>query len=350
MDNQIILRDDNCIIKPLDESSFSVSKYTRLGDSDLVAQISSIGQFVPEVIDAGVLSNAYSVTLPNGISGVLTEAKNGSGLIPILRDPTTGKFLGQARLHDLSGIAVYSGVMTGLSVITSQYYLKQINQKLTDIQAKMDQVLDFLYTDKLCEIYAEAQTILGIYKNYTSIIANESLCTASLATIQNARIVAEKNIQFYYRDMTKKASIDARSHSKQERIAREIREDLSGYNQAITLFSICCFLEVVLSQNYDKTYLNYMSNLISNLNTNHDIIMSKIQGRLDAITEVAGGLINNRVSSDIIELVNSLEETIGGGSPVNEFEDLFDSMIEDTTAKSEYVLLKDGSVYKKKTA
>lgn len=323
------------------------SRYEKIGDSNLAGYISGIFKESNSMADAMLLSNAYSVKFPEGVSGVLTQRKDGLGLLPTIRNPETGKFKGQSALQSLDSAAVASAVMSGLSIVTSQYYLKQINQRLDNIQTKLDSVLQFLYTDKMCEIYAESQLIYGIYKNYKSIMSNSELCSASLNSVQHARSIAEKNIQFYYRDMNQKATIGDKR--KQSDIAESIRDDLSAYNQSIVLFGLCCFLEITLSQNYDKDYLNYMNGLMRNHGLNHDIIISKIQGKLDAVAAIPGGLLR-KTDSELIDLTDSLEQIIGESSPVKEFAETIKKLTSDVTSKSEYIVASDGSVYKKKTA
>ena len=218
-------------------------------DNRTAAQVSGLLQYLPQTIAGNALNGTFRVEFPEGISGVLVQ--HGNGYLSVMKDLDNGKFVGQATFVPTSNTApMLLGMFTALSVVTSQYYLAQINQNLKEVQRKLDQVLDFLYSDKACEIYAELQAVRTIYLNYPAIMKADEQRTASIATIQHAKTVAERNIQFYYRDMNKRVMSELEdkgmplpdlmnrlNDDKTKSLAYGLIDDLNSYNQAINLYT-----------------------------------------------------------------------------------------------------------------
>ena len=122
--------------------------------------------------------------------------------------------------------------------MTNQHYLHLISAQLNLIQTQLDHLLDFLYDDKACRIYAEVMAVMSIYRNYSSIMACNEQRIASIQTIQQAKIFAEQNIQFYYRDMNslvdKNGPIGDKSPVKGfEDIIKQIRKSMTTKTEYI---------------------------------------------------------------------------------------------------------------------
>ena len=181
-DNSLAIIDNNVVkLNRVDEAiDYKTDARFRQIDNRTAAQVSGLLQYLPQAAAGNALKGTFRVEFPQGISGQATFIPTSESAPALL------------------------GLFTALSVVTSQYFLAQINQNLEEVQKKLDQVLNFLYSDKECEIYAEMQAVRTIYVNYPAIMNAAEQRTASIATIQHAKIVAERNIQFYYRDMNKR--------------------------------------------------------------------------------------------------------------------------------------------------
>lgn len=321
------------------------SRYRKLGRTE-AAQISGLLQFVPEAAIADASKNLFRVEYPKGVSGYLS--KHGNGYLSSVHDFETGDFTGHATFIPVEhSIAVFN-TFQALSIITSQYYLHEINQQLSEIQNKLDRILDFLYDDKSCEIYAESKSVFGIYKNYASLMKNETHRLAALVAVQRAKTVAEKNIQFYYRDMNKMVSSpDMKSSSKAEAAVNNLRDDLNNYNQAMNLFGVCTILEILLSQNYDKEYLQFAQvELEAHIDT-HNILLSKLQGKLEQLTEGSDRFPIKKATPKLDSLIGEVEALLREKSPVKDFEKIATEIKDSFTSKVEYRILDDGTVYQK---
>ena len=320
-------------------------------DNRTATQISGLMHYLPQTIAAKDLYGTFRVQLPKGISGALVQ--HGEGYLSAMQDPYTGKFSGQATYVRNSQQAAMLGMFTALSVVTSQYFLAHINNNLEEAQKKLDQVLDFLYSDKAYEIYAELQAVRTIYSNYPAIMNADGQRIASIATIQHAKIIAEKNIQFYYHDMDKRVMSELEdkgmplpdlrnmlNDDKIKNLASSLMADLNSYNQAINLYSICSVLEIVLSQNFENSYLDFIEEDLANHYKAHNIIIGKLSGKLAAFTNRKGAIKLNPVMQDVQNL-------LGEGSPEKRYKDVIGQIRTAYNSKSEYRILEDGTVYQK---
>ena len=316
-----------------------LQKYIKL-DDETASKISAMLHSLPEIASSIQKEGAYRIILPEGLASVLTEHIR--GLLAISGDPDSHiASPGTFQSLELSGVLGY--LFATLSVATSQYYLHQISAQLSIIQTQLDHVLDFLYDDKACRIYAEVMAVMGIYRNYSSIMSCNEQRIASIQTIQQAKIVAEQNIQFYSRDMNhlvdKNGPID------------RLRDDLYNYTQAINLYGICATTEIVLSQNYDESYLTHIEKDLRAHVTQHNQSVAKLQGKLEKSLTPAPGLplFQQKVDPKVKELVKEISSILGDKSPIKGFEDIIRQIRNSMTSKTEYIVEKNGAIYQRRS-
>lgn len=353
-DNSLAIIDNNVVkLNRVDEAiDYKTDARFRQIDNRTAAQVSGLLQYLPQAAAGNALKGTFRVEFPQGISGALVQ--HGNGYLSVMKEPDNGKFVGQATFIPTSESApALLGLFTALSVVTSQYFLAQINQNLEEVQKKLDQVLNFLYSDKECEIYAEMQAVRTIYVNYPAIMNAAEQRTASIATIQHAKIVAERNIQFYYRDMNKRvmAELEDRgmplpdlmnrlNDDKTKSLAYGLIDDLNSYNQAINLYSICSILEIVLSQNFEDSYLDFIEEDLTSHFKAHNIIIGKLDGKLTA-------LANKKGAGKLSSVMKDVQDLLGEGSPEKKYKDIIGQIRTSYNSKSEYRILEDGTVYQK---
>ncbi len=307
-------------------------------DNSTPSQINSIIKYLPMLLADNQLSEAYRLVFPNGISSVLSIFNH--GVFPALFSPEALQAMTKAIGFPFNNINLAYDLFSTLSVITNQYYLRQISQQLSDIQSKLDQVLDFLYSDKACEIYSETMAILGISSNYTSIMSCSEQRIASIQTIQHAKIVAERNIQFYYRDMNKLAD--------KAGAADKLRDDLQNYTQAINLYGICTTLEIVLSQNYDEAYLDSVEADLKNHVAKHIGCVSNLQGKMEHLLKPTAQfpfVAPAKPDPKVERLLSDVSSVLGDNSPVKGFDSIIDQIRAVYTTKSEYIIESNGTIY-----
>lgn len=246
-------------------------KYQKLALSlDQQSEMSAIAANLPNLVHAGaavtaasVANDFYIMTLPKGLSSSLLRYKSG-GYGNVLRS-ANGQFVQHVPLErtDISGAltagAIASSVFAVMSVATSQYYLKQINEKMDRIRLGVDKILEFLYGDKKAELMAEVSFTKYAMNNFTSIMDREQQRIATIASIQQAKKIAMKDAEFYISDLEATLNENIGITAKVDK-ALQIEESLS---LALQLCVMSTILEVEYSQNYDRAYLKYLEDDVS---------------------------------------------------------------------------------------
>jgi len=310
-------------------------------DTFTSSQVRSILQLIPAFAASDAPVSAFQLLFPEGIASVLNLLK--ADILPMLSGFNKQNHNLNSLPITIENIASTFGLLSTLSVITNQYYLHQISQQISDIQAKLDQVLDFLHTDKACEIYGETMAVLGISHNFASIMACPEQRTASIQTIQHAKIVAERNIQFYYREMNKL--------SEKANETKRIKEDLQNYAQVVNLYGLCSTLEIVISQNYDPLYLDYVEADLDAHVKAHIGSVNNLKGKLEVKLKPAPTfpfVAPPKPDPNVESLVSEVSEILGKKSPVIGFEDTIKQIRSTFNTKAEYIIESNGAVYQRK--
>lgn len=214
--------------------------------------ISAFTQGALPAVSTGVMANAYVVKFPEGLPHTLT-ALNQGGVGSMIRE--NGKFVGSASFYSMSTQAAIMGTLTAMSIASGQYFLSQINNEMRMMNMKLDEILEFLYGDKKAELMAEMSFIKYAYENYSSIMSHEQQRIATIASLQEAKKVAMKDIEFYINDLESVVSHKTKDYADLESRTEksfQVKECLELSQQ---LFVMSSMMEVYYSQNQDTEYL-----------------------------------------------------------------------------------------------
>ena len=119
-------------------------------------QVGALLQQLPSVVATEMVTKLYTVTFPDGVAGKLMELKQREGFTTsIIGD--NGKIKATAALNPAVNQAqvLAMGCFTAMSIASSQYFLKKINDELKVMRMTIDKILEFLYGDKKAELMAE---------------------------------------------------------------------------------------------------------------------------------------------------------------------------------------------------
>lgn len=324
-------------------------RFRRIGRC-MPSYVSALAQCVPSVAATKAMGESFKVIYPEGVKGTLV--RSGPGYLSVMRSDTSSDFVAHAHFVPLGSEALVMGAFTAMSAVTGQYYLHHINQELSEIQSKLDAVLDFLYDEKACELFAITKSVASVYANYDSILKSQEQRIASICTIQEAKIVSEKNIQFYARDMNRTINItDVKKIGEQA--LHKLKDGLDNYRQAINLYGVCSLLEIFLSENFETPFLDYIRNDLKAHVDAHTKAMSKLEGKLSQIRQLAGSkdFVRQRFSGSRTESLDSfireLQSQLGEKSPVKDFETIMTQVVNTYTKPTEFHVLKDGTIYQR---
>lgn len=349
MSNTTLIKLDNISVALAEDNPdlLDTRRWRKL-DSDAAIELLGLLHSIPAAATALSMSQ-YKVCFPKGIPANSHLLRKANGHFqPTLADEN-GQFVANAEILDASIQKIAYSVFQVLSIVTQQYYLHEINQQMTDLREKLDQVLDFLYTDKACELYAEAQAIQAIYQNYASIMNHPEQRIIALQTIQHAKILAERNTQFYIRDI-------GRLSNSVVKEVKSVRDDLNSYTQTLSLYGICSALEILLSQNFDESYLAYIEKDLKTHYDQHNMNISKLKGCVEVAAKalknekpaILGIQIGGAPDTAPIDALHAeITEILGDRSPVRGFEDTVRKIQTSFSTPTEYRITENGEVFQK---
>lgn len=308
-------------------------------------QVSGLLQQLPQTIATGVLANAYTVKFPAGMPHVLTSLKQG-GFGSMIR--ANGHIVGHASFYPLTVQAAVLGAFTVLSAVTGQYFLTQINSELKIVNQKLDEILGFLYGEKKAELMAEISFVQYAHNNFDTIMMHDDQRAATLGSLQAAKKVAMKDIEFYMSDLDNTVNNKTTSYSNLCSTIDKALHIKDSIEMSRQLYVVSGLLELYYAQNYEKQYIDYIeSDMISYVNKCDSRILSDLSSLHGKITDYKE---KRNETEDKKNRVLEIESQImpykdGDDSPIRT---AMESAIKALHTEAEYYIDKSGNIYVKR--
>ena len=240
------------------------------------------------------------------------------------------------------------GAFTAMSIASGQYFLAEINGKLNMMRLSLDKILEFLYGDKRAELLSEISFIRFAYENYGSIMEHEQQRLSTIVSLQSARKVAMKDIEFYLADLvsTVTAKVQTDILETVEK-ATQIKDSLELSTQ---LYVMSELLEVFYSENYDDGFLRYIEEeATAYINKCDKRMLTSFSMLQQALTSHKDGIFKKtdkevlenqtRKIGDIVDRLNTAESS--------SLRELLRSALAAPEKRTDYYFNKDGDVFLK---
>lgn len=307
-------------------------------------QINALMNQLPALVGMDILSKTMVLKFPKGVQGVLMQLKTG-GYTTTLKNVETGKIAGTAWLESATPQTVCLGAFTAMSIVSGQYFLSQINSSLAQISLGLDKILEFLYGDKRAELLSEVSFIRFAYENYKSVMEHSEQRIATLISLQNAKKVAMKDIEFYLSDLSFIIA-DKKSGDISVTVPKMIRTK-DCLDLSLQLYTMSNLLEVYYSENYDPNYISFVQSEASGYIDKCEKRSLKCFGQLQQL--LAGtkeGPFAKVDKRDYIRQVDAIATELErcGVSPL---QSTLQSALSEIGKEKQYYLTKDGEVYLK---
>ena len=242
---------------------------------NIVASISSIFQYIPQnvaqFIDAKAanksfeyaINGSYKVILKPGTK--LAESKKTMGAFRGSQlDINTNQLDGQAEfvknnasLQNSSASRIALNVFNVISFVTGQYFLTQINEKLSSVKKGINHLEQILESDKRSQLKADYQTLEQINKRKEYIKSNDLQLLSTLTELKSIQRNARGNINFYQ----EQAEI-IRNKTNPKDKDKEIEENINNivtnlihYRCAVFVYCLAIQLELYLSYDHNVKYV-----------------------------------------------------------------------------------------------
>ena len=243
------------------------SEYHKI-DMDPSGRMDSIIQLFPTLMaNSSNNSDVYRVIYDKGL-GELQKVADQSGLFRgnVVARGSNNSIVEVAKLEQLSmAPQLASSIFSVMSIVTGQYYLSQITTNLKLIDEELKSVQKFLQDDKRSQLESSEEYLKGLQSNYYSLLANNLLRQSSLTTIQRIKLDANSNII-----LAKKHINDLKGLNAKQDKAADIQNNIQNMNYYISEYwyslYIYCYascMEIAISQNADKKYIENIKDDIS---------------------------------------------------------------------------------------
>lgn len=289
------------------------------------------------------MAGAYTVSFPKGLPHTLISLKQGGFGSQIFDGK---RIVGSASFNPMLGQAAIYGVFSAMSIVTGQFFLARINKELKKINMKLNDILKFLYGNMKAELLAEVKFIKYACENYDSIMAHESQRIATISSIQKAKTIALKDIDFLMKDFDDKIK-DTSSIKDFQSIKDFVDSDVKQIEEcldfALELYLMSSLMEVYYAENYEKKYIEYIKKdieeYVSGCNEQRLLGYGTLRGKFDNCT------VKSKDKDKQQECKTELEESIKLLKP--KYRELCDRLYDVldvstlTTQKAEYYYLKE---------
>lgn len=139
--------------------------------------------------------------------------------------------------------------------------LANIDKKLDKIQEKQQEIMDFLVQKERSELRGDLKFLFDVYNNYKFNWNNEMYKKNNHIKVLDIRQASERKIDFYREQITTKIDKKSFVHSEQtvKVQLKNIQAEFKDYQLALYLFGFSSFMEIMLLENFDSSYLSSVS-------------------------------------------------------------------------------------------
>ena len=309
-------------------------------DPDKKKHISALIQHIPSVIAAETLASSYVVRFPEGLPNALTKLNQG-GYGTMIQE--NGRFVGSASLYPVTVQAAFLGVFMTMSIASGQYFLSQINSELKVMKLNLDKILEFLYGEKKAELMSEVSFVKYAYQNYGSIMKHESQRTATIGSLQNAKKVAMKDIEFYMSDLN--STINGKDNSDIVALVGKAFQIKESLELSMQLYGMSSVLEIYYAQNHEQGYIKYIETEISSyIDKCEKRMLSSFSVLSKCISDHKGRFWGKLDKSSYEKSVGELIDSLNTGEE-SMLRKSLRSVLQAATQTKEFYLKNDGTVY-----
>lgn len=203
----------------------------------------------------------YRCVFPEGVTGHLAAFKDGSGMLGTIMNGSG--IAGQVRWIPVTGADVPMAIDPVTLAIAVA--MASMTKQLDDIKAAQKEILEFLQEDKESNLEGIVNSLSSIMEDYRYNSNNQLWLGSRLTNVTAAKTNAEQNIIFYRKQVTKALEKKAWLHSngKVNKLHDDLQHSFKYYQMSVYIFAFSSFLEVVLGGNYSQSFLNRISEKIS---------------------------------------------------------------------------------------
>lgn len=217
-------------------------------------------EIVKVAINSGDTEGLFRCVFPEGVTGTLAKFKDGSGNLGTIVNKKG--IAGQARWVSVEGQespAGFDPVTLAIAVA-----VMSINKKLDDIKETQKEIVQFLQYDKESELEGAVNSLAEIIDNYRFNNSSDLWKGSQLTVTSTIKGKAEHNIIFYRKEINSILNNLKKIHGNRtaDKMFNNILGKFKYYQLSIYLYSFSTFLEVILSENFESSTLEHITDKI----------------------------------------------------------------------------------------
>lgn len=187
-------------------------------------------------------------------------------------DNVTNKVKGQARWLENDAVLSISNVpnvalnaFNALSAVTGQYFMAQVNAKLSVIKNGIDEIKQYIDAVKQSELEAALQELNEIIKHVQFIKKDPERTRGTIIQIEGVRKVARRNINLYSNQIEKVIKRASKTDSENMVVKNtdDLRQYMIQYRYAVYVYNLAQILKIYLNDITDVEELSMFRNEIS---------------------------------------------------------------------------------------
>lgn len=221
-------------------------------------------------------SGLYKCVFPNGVSGALADAKDGTGKLGAIMNKDG--IAGQARWVEQS---------INPTMMFAAAALHNIEEKLDELIEVTKDMFEFEQIKEESQLYGDVEFLTQTLRDYQFNVGNHLWMNSKTTAIVECQRKSFALIK-EYKELANNASKDAGlldnlihiDDKASTKVDKAIRY-LENYQKAIFLFAFSEYVHTLVTESYDENYLLNVQNDIARLSSEYRDIFSKVSSKLE---------------------------------------------------------------------
>ena len=257
------------LVPNIEEAGFNDDRYTKIPFGQLASLgvgLSGIGVMAQTVMASGGAGSGevlYRIANSDTAKGTLQMIKGQPGATygTYMQD---GVFSNRAVFEQVAGSGAAQTVPIDPTAIFMAAALASINMKLDAIQATQQEMFDYVKQRDESEMRADLVFLTDVFNTYKDSWNNDLYVQNHHAQALTCKRHAMANIDFYRQEIVATTNEKDFLHGdkKVEKKQEELERYFKDYQMALTMYAFSSFMDVLLSKNFEKNYLDYISETI----------------------------------------------------------------------------------------
>jgi hypothetical protein len=215
---------------------------------------------VVETMAKPAMKGIYRCVFPQGVTGTLAMAKDGSGALGTIMN---NGIVGQARWLPVDTTKMAIGPACIKATLIAVAVLAVVKQ-VQDIKDGQKEIVGILERDKKTQLLADYDILTSYMDEYKYYWENEPSLITNLNQVKNIKRNSMKDIRSYTEQIEeliyeKKNILKFKSSSQK---IGKILDRFVHYKLALHVFALSAYMEVMLSKNFQAEYLNKVASEI----------------------------------------------------------------------------------------